>query len=82
MFERYDEQARDRKLSVLITIFILVPCTLFAFRSSWWAGAVFAVLTVLFGVPPLVLGKDGYEKYLRVLEHIPSSAFWDSPTLR
>jgi len=70
MFERYDEQARDRKLSVLVALIALALCAGSAFYGAWWMSSVSAIFALVFGIPPIFFGKERFEKTERVLSWI------------
>jgi Flp pilus assembly protein TadB len=71
MFERYDEQARDRTLSLVGAFLLLAFGVGCCFYQAWVAASIFVFLTLMFGVPPLFFGKERYEKYLRLLNRLP-----------
>lgn len=71
MFERYDEQARDRTLSVVGAFLFLafgIGCCFYKAREGAF---IFGFLTLMFGIPPLFFGKDRYEKWMRFLNRLP-----------
>lgn len=70
MFERYGEQARDRKLSVMAALLFLAIGVGCFFHQAWGAGSMFCILTLIFGIPPFFFGKERFEKTERVLSWI------------
>lgn len=70
MFERYGEQARDRKFSALGALFALVLCVGSVFYGAWWIGSVFRIFALVFDVPPFVFGKERFATTMHVLSWI------------
>lgn len=70
MFERYDEQAMDRKLLVLSTFICLLLSVICVFYQAWGLGSTLGVLALIFGIPPVFFGKYRFEKTMHVLSWI------------
>jgi len=70
MFERYGEQARDRKFSVMTALCLLAIGAGFVFYGAWAIGLMFVALAVIFGIPPFLFGKERFERTMHVLSWI------------
>ena len=70
MFERYDEQACDRKQLVLCALATLALSVGFVFYEAWVIGSMFGIFTLVFGIPPFFFGKERFEKTMDVLSWI------------
>lgn len=75
MFERYGEQARDRKFSALGALVALVLCVGFVCYGAWWEGAVCGIFALVFGIPPFAFGKERFATTLHVLSWIGTFGF-------
>jgi len=70
MFERYGEQARDRKLSLLCAFIFLGLSVVAIVYGAWGAGSMLAILTLIFGIPPFLFSQERFEKTFKLLDSI------------
>ncbi|MFF7710227.1 hypothetical protein [Pseudomonas sp. NPDC007930] len=66
MFQRYPEQAGERRAMAWVAAMILGLAVLFAFIPAWPLVLIFASAALALGVPPLVLGQAGFARGMRV----------------